>query len=561
VGVVNNQLIWGSAVGWYLAILAGCGATSQSDKCGKQGCAGAASGGATATSGGKASAGGATATSGGKASAGGATATSGGATAASGGKASAGGVETCTADACGGAAGSGGAAAGAEAGDSSDSGAGGCAGADCTPDRMCVPGAKRCEHNDVYVCNESGSATRLLQDCNEAIEYCDVGTTKCSPLTCTPNSTWCTGSRLMLCNSSGTASSNTRDCAETGERCYMGECSAFPCTKNTSFCDGDNLVRCDSTGTETSLVRDCSSDNHQCVQDSLRAFCTECTPNAVTCQGASIATCSASGQWVATAPCPSGKLCRNAACVDRQCDEGFYCVGQEVRQCVDGVESQVVLKCTGNTTCYAGEALGCRRMLCDPGTPSCLGEGFGICATSGMWLNSGAESCSSKGQVCTPSGCASSALDTLGSASEAKHFEGGRIGNYLAVSSARTLTRIEAYLQVSGTAQATWQVFRHFEGTSNYSVEFSKTTTVSGTGFQDSGPLTQELLPNFNYFVTVYLNKSFEAFSSSISQSQLMSFGMAYEAVSGEGLTNDPGFEGEAGRLYAMRLTTAPTPQ
>lgn len=509
-------------------------------------------GGLTAEGGASEAEGGSAASDGGALNSGGAPNSSGGATA--GGASTMGGAGTTAGATAGGATNSGGTTA--TGGASND----------------CEPGAKLCEDNDIYQCNPDGTGTTLLEHCLDVIESCDPTAFRCIQRVCTPNVSRCDVTTLMTCNATGTAF-EYKDCADEGKICIDNECRTPVCKPSTRFCEGDTLFDCNSRGTDKASVLDCTRQSSRCVQEGASASCV-CTPGALDCSGNSIATCSSDGKnWVPTEACPDGKLCRGGACLTQTCPlsfPGFYCSGREIRQCIDGIDSALSATCGEHYSCFVGDGvLGCLRSPCDSGMPSCLMNQFGTCGPSGDTLSPVSDDCAARGLVCTTAGCAASALDVLGSPDEARHFESGLVGDFLSLSTdgnpfadtskaARTLTRIEAYLRVTGSAEAIWEVWEWSPNWSFPTVELSQTTTVSGTGYQDSGPLNFHLDPRNDYIVTVRLNGSFDAFESAHTEVTLTSFGQLHEAVVGPYLGD---WDGDPDHVFAFRVTTTPASQ
>ena len=560
-----RNLVWGSAVVWGLGVLSGCGETSSNGSaCAMPSCAGASSGGAHASSGGAKASGGARASGGSPSVDGGAPMAEGGANEATGGAPeneggtsnSSGGVPATGGVSTGGATASGGVPA--NGGTATTGGVG----------NYCTPGAKICEDNSIYQCNPGGTGRIMLEHCLEVSQSCDWTTFTCVPRICTPNVSHCEGTSQLTCNALGTAF-DSKDCTAEGKICSNNQCRAHICEPSTRFCDGDTLSDCNSLGTEKASVIDCSLTSSHCVQNGTSAEC-RCTPGALDCNGNSIVTCSPDGKsWIPTEDCPGGHLCRAGACLRQTCTPsfpGFFCSGREIRQCIDGIESSLTTTCGDGYSCFVGDGvLGCLRSVCDSGTPSCLANQFGTCGADGDTLSSVSDDCAARGLVCNAAGCTASAVDVLGSPDEARHFDGGLVGDFLTISTdanpfadsrqaARTLTRIEAYLRVASPVEATWEVYEWSPNRNFPTVELSKTTSVSGTGYQDSGPLDFRLDPINDSIVTVRLSGSFDAFQSARSDVTLTSFGQLQEGVVGP---YEGDWQGDAEHVFAFRVTTS----
>jgi len=101
---------------------------------------------------------------------------------------------------------------------------------------------------------------------------------------------------------------------------------AMPCTANSVSCQGAVLNRCDATGTQVTPQNCAATTGGTCGQVGGVASCiaptSACTPGAVTCEGANtISTCAADGSSPTITRCPDGTNCTgNGQCTPVTCN-------------------------------------------------------------------------------------------------------------------------------------------------------------------------------------------------------------------------------------------------
>src|SRR5437016_14362112 len=103
----------------------------------------------------------------------------------------------------------------------------------------------------------------------------------------------------------------------------------------------------------------------------------------------------------------------------------------------------------------------CMPDACPAAGQGCVGEVLGTCNAEGSALATGGTDCKLSGKLCTLSGCASIAQDTLG-ASVQTSFNGydyQTYGGVVYVTTARELTGIQLYFAGLYTPSVRWVVY------------------------------------------------------------------------------------------------------
>ncbi|MFZ5896502.1 MAG: hypothetical protein ACOY0T_35940 [Myxococcota bacterium] len=430
-------------------------------------------------------------------------------------------------------------------------------------DLACVPGRKLCNHDDVYLCTENGTATQLFADCADATEFCDPTTGSCRTRVCTPGAKGCDGNRIATCDALGAGFEGSgSDCSETGAVCIAGSCKPLICSPNQYLCSQGNVYRCDSTGTASTLNQTCGSNTHCESLGATYAYCAynPCTAGAPGCSGNIATTCKADGtgwETVGTDCAASGKVCQNGACVTQLCKSyEMFCSGKQVLQCShDGLSSSVWRNCTGNSYCAQHDnVVECLRTPCNAGAAACVAERLGTCASDGMSLASVSADCSAQGKLCTLAGCAAQSVDTMGSGDQVRTPTEMVIGNEVLVQSARTLTQIEAYLSLPASRALTWVVYERLSD-SYFSLVASAASTGTGTGFQSSGAISQLLQAGKTYFIGVGITGSYVAYYGTAGD-QLTTFGPVLGSATSYTAQSTISVYVQPEQLYYFRVTT-----
>jgi hypothetical protein len=436
-----------------------------------------------------------------------------------------------------------------------------CFGGTCL-DQVCTPGQKLCDHGDVYLCAQSGTSTALLSTCADG-EACDAESGTCKPTICTPGTLGCDTTRVITCAESGVSWDETGpDCSASGQVCDTGACKDVICTPGYSYCQNNGVTVCNALGTGGKLSQACAS-SYYCQTSGSYAYCAYqvCTPDAAACSGTRIGTCKSDGSGVtpgATDCATTGQLCSAGKCVDQVCTPStYFCSSGNAYYCdYTGLIQTLYKTCTTGTHCAMSNGYStCVPTACVPNATACVAEKLGKCATDGMSISSVTTDCSGSTQVCTLQGCASSALDPIGSATDinASNTYLNMVGDVIQVDTPRQLTTIEAQLDLPASRSLQWVVFQL---SGNYFLLKSQTvTTASGTGIQSSGAISQELVAGGVYLIGVYVtNGSFAYYSSSTTPAQL-TFGTARGSFAGAYASTLNDYE-SAAALYYFRLTT-----
>jgi hypothetical protein len=163
--------------------------------------------------------------------------------------------------------------------------------------------------------------------------------------------------------------------------------------------------------------------------------------------------------------------------------------------------------------------------------------------------------CSGASQVCTLQGCASSAVDPIGTGTDinASNTYLNLVGDVIQVDTPRLLTQIEAELDLPASRNLQWVVFQL---TGNYfQFQSQTTTTATGAGMQGSGKLSLELAAGGVYLIGVYVNNGTFAYYSSTTTPAQLTFGAARGSYAGTYASSLSDYE-SAAPLYYFRLTT-----
>lgn len=173
----------------------------------------------------------------------------------------------------------------------------------------------------------------------------------------------------------------------------------------------------------------------------------------------------------------------------------------------------------------------------------------------------GGANCATSSKVCNQtSTCSATTTDTIASALNTYSVSTELVGNAVTTRTARTLTKIEQYLTVTGTSVFTWVVYEGSSSTGTLTKIFE--TTTSGTAsasFVSSPVISVPLKSSMTYVIGVVVNGSFSYWYGDGTYPQNISFGQVlggslYYASTVPATVS---FSGFAGPTY-QRLTTAP---
>lgn len=386
-----------------------------------------------------------------------------------------------------------------------------CYGGQCLT-QGCKPGEKLCQHDDVHLCSQNGTATVLFETC-AGDEICDPDLAQCRRRLCTPGLLGCDSNRVARCNALGVGWEQTgTDCASSNSLCVDGSCKPKVCTPSTTFCADSGIYTCDALGIQKTLQQQCGDAYYCASAYSGYVYCAYdvCQANAPVCNGNALTTCASdgSGMLPGGTPCPNGQGCSNGACKTTVCEPNQpFCRGNTPAYCAaNGVDWSSYSPCADDTTCKLIPNYGvtCAAHNCEPGKQTCLGNQAGKC-DDGFVLASVSSDCVATQQVCDPNlKCADTAVDTLGGTSDIKSFAAGEVaGNVIKVLSNRTLTQIEADLVLAASRTLTWVVLERI-GDGYFTEVFAKDVTgQSGSGYFSSGALTFQLQAGKTYALGV----------------------------------------------------------
>jgi len=277
--------------------------------------------------------------------------------------------------------------------------------------------------------------------------------------------------------------------------------------------------------------------NEYCKAGSYYCLADVCTANAATCNGGNLSTCAAdgSGPVDAGASCGAGKTCFGGACKAVVCTpDALQCSGGNIQRCTDNGTAWIAYQtCGGATFCNElATPITCSPATCAPGSNACNGEKLATCAADGGHFTATGTNCAASNTVCTLAGtCAAVAQDTIaGPTPEA--FGSSVLGNVYRVDRARTLTKIEQYLSVSGTSAFTWVVYESPTEGGTFTKIYEGTTSDSGTGaFFSSGAISVPLAAGKFYMLGVAVLGNFTDYVDQSNSQAFVSFGQVTRSV------------------------------
>jgi hypothetical protein len=279
-----------------------------------------------------------------------------------------------------------------------------CADGACA-ETACVPNTKFCQGGDVWKCDSTGSGSLLSQACGKA-QFCREAddSAKCSDEACTPGAAMCDGSVATTCldDGSGPAMGGT-DCTETKQACIDGACKDTACVAGSKLCMNEDVYLCGANGKDLSLLAECQAGT-VCDGDKLACVAKVCDAGTKGCDGTRAVTCNAYGSdWD-----PMGTDCAssNQACVDGSCKKktctpnSNFCQDGNVFQCdANGVSSTLWQTCYPNyqhCTPSGSSYAYCDYNQCQPNQPVCDGNTARVCTADGSWPQTGTDCGSDK---------------------------------------------------------------------------------------------------------------------------------------------------------------------
>jgi len=381
--------------------------------------------------------------------------------------------------------------------------------ASCVP-KICEPFTRFCDAsgNSVY-CNSDGTAATVYQYCGDGL-YCDALDGYCKYEACTPGAPGCNGTVATTCNADGSAwQAGGTDCSLTSKICDAGSCKAKICEPNQYFCNSGNPNVCNALGTAGTVTDTCAADAY-CSPGYWYCLADVCTAGQPVCADIThVATCKADGSGPngAGTACAANKVCDAGQCKAQVCTPySTFCQGGHVQACDGlGLSFSQLSYCFADQFCRADSATeaSCQPKVCTTGSKGCDGESYGTCDALGSGYIDSAISCAASNKLCSLSGCAASAVDTLGDQSTYGYAYGGYLhGDILYARTTRKLTQIEfnSFSDLTGVSLH-WAVYASAVEGGPYAPVFDTITTGTAAGFQSSGPISTALTAGKYYIV------------------------------------------------------------
>jgi len=444
-----------------------------------------------------------------------------------------------------------------------------CDGGICKPN-VCTPSQRLCKGEYIYQCSADGRSMSSYSSyaCTSYYwnyKHCNPATGNCETSKCTPEASYCSNNVAYSCDSTGFAPTVIEDCTASKKVCSAGKCVPKLCDPGYVCKDG-SIYYC-SSGTSMSLYTSCAASQYcspgvsYCLQD-------VCQPGQPICNGNALSTCKSDGSGPADAgkACGANKVCVTDSCQDLTCTANAkFCQNGHVQQCNStGTGSTLNQYCVSETYCDAATAT-CKPDVCDNGRPYCDGETLRTCKSDGSGAADAGTVCSASSKVCSLSGCATTAVDVLGSAgSTFSSPASDRIyGDIIKVAQKRKLTKVEADVAVqTGPASAHWLLYSSPDGVTFYQVSDTPASLPTmADAWVSSGALKLTLEAGLYYWVglelpgtgsaVVTLHTADAPSTSFISFAQVL--GSSTEQTSGTPANISPT---TSESLYSFRLST-----
>lgn len=284
-----------------------------------------------------------------------------------------------------------------------------CSGSSKTSDkpkveRVCEPGSKSCDGQNVKVCSDDGTERTIEKTCLPS-QTCADG--DCAETACVPNTKFCKGGEVWKCDSTGGGSTLSQTCAKSQfcrEADDSATCSDQACTGGQAICDGDVATKClpDGSG-PVSGGTDCAANKQACFEGKCKD--TACAAGSKLCKDGDVYLCAKNGTDTSLlADCQSGTVCdgEKQACVPKVCDVGLAgCDGTRAVKCnAFGSDwDPAGTDCaTENQVCVAGS---CKKQTCTPNSSFCQSGNVYKCDSTGV-TSSLSQTCNPIYYHCTP---------------------------------------------------------------------------------------------------------------------------------------------------------------
>ncbi len=277
-------------------------------------------------------------------------------------------------------------------------------------ERLCEPGKKFCNGQNVQLCGDDGATATMVQTCF-VNQHCDTTTASCVANSCTPGAKVCSGSVASVCMSDGTPGPGGTDCSMSGAVCFAGDCKPKLCEPNTTFCKDSSIYQCADSGSREQFNRTCSLGTY-CDATTQPAACLtqRCRPNSMACNSQIATTCKSDGSGYlpgGTDCAAAGKVCVSGSCWTKVCEpNSYYCKNGNVYSCGDGTSESVYRTCAPSLYCNATTSPPtCSALKCTPNGLACNGQIATTCNADGSGYVSGGTDCAAAGKVCVNGNC------------------------------------------------------------------------------------------------------------------------------------------------------------
>lgn len=375
---------------------------------------------------------------------------------------------------------------------------------------VCTPSARFCnESGNVSACSADGTSFYDWQICGDGF-YCNVADALCEQQQCEPGKAGCNGSVAATCAADGSGwLAGGTDCGATSKICDAGVCKPKVCEPYNYFCGGGNINHCNELGTASTVYETCLASEY-CNEDWLNCFPDQCTGGKPVCVDSThVATCKADGSGPngAGTACGANKVCDAGTCKDLVCQpETTFCAGGHVQICdSSGLGYGQQTYCFADEFCKTIDSTSatCAKKVCTPGAKGCSGESYGTCDSVGSGYTESPTNCTATGKLCSPSGCATSAVDVIGDQATYAFSSGSNfMGDVLYVRTDRKLTQIEldSFSDLSGQSLH-WAVYSSLTEGGPYAPVFDSFAPGTTAGFQSSGAISVTLSSGRYYVI------------------------------------------------------------
>ncbi len=279
--------------------------------------------------------------------------------------------------------------------------------------QLCTPNARVCDGDGTKLCSADGMRFGEVEDCptdaNGTVTctdgvcgiQCNDNYTKvdgvCTLMICEPDEKKCEDNNVMVCNSTRTGFEVLQECKTDDEHATIvceenackitcegeyvevdGHCLEIICETNEKKCEDDSVKICNSTRTGFEVLEECTTDDENatafCEDEACKVKCNDnyidvggictpivCVPGEKECNGANIMICNTTGTGLTVdQTCEATDVNGVAYCEANTCKE----------RCKDG---------------YVDVDGTCLEVICEPGAKKCDDGGVNVltCNTTG----------------------------------------------------------------------------------------------------------------------------------------------------------------------------------